>query len=513
MPILTVSALAAAIGIFAATAVPSSEPPAIDRKIVRPDVTVTPAPITSDSKPFLASRDDLAAHGYVEEEFFISGRARAYEWIGDTLKIRAVTQPGPYTTRILVRRPIDPKRFSGDIEVETLNATNGIDVTTTMETSPAYVMRRGDVWIGVTSKPLTVKALKRFDPARYADLTWSNPAPPAQRCAHPSIIPVYSFGDPKIAANPPPISTPDSEDGLIWDIYAQLGALLKSSKRNLVLPGFSSPHLFATGYSQSGLIQRTFISGFHNVMRVRGGGPIFDGYLIEVGPAMLRINQCSHDILPDDPRNRLPIVDVPVINIVSEGDMWLGLHTRQPDVVHERSGLVTYEIAGAPHKAGMGDAGHPTADEAARAGLKAPLISPPTGVVLNDLPRGYLSTAALRNLQLWAHEGRSPPRGEPMATEGSAILRDDNGNAIGGVRNPWIDVPTATYHGNLGRGPMAVFGGKVPFEADKLRSLYPTHADYVAKFKASVESAVAERWLLPEDAAAIVQRVGSSAAP
>ena len=149
-------------------ATPAAGQPAITRKIVRPTVTVVPAPITATSKPFLASQLDLRSHGYVEEEFFISGEARTYDWVGDTLKIKAVTPPGPYVTRILVIRPIDPKRFSGNVEVEALNATNFVDVSTTLGTSADFLMRQGDVWVGFTSKPLTLRALKRFDPVRYA---------------------------------------------------------------------------------------------------------------------------------------------------------------------------------------------------------------------------------------------------------------------------------------------------------------------------------------------------------
>jgi hypothetical protein len=514
MPISSVSALAAVIGIFGTTAVASSEPGAVARKIVRPAVTVTPAPITSQSKPFLASPLDLRSRGYVEEEFFIAGEARAYDWVGNTLEIRAVTPPGPYVTRILVIRPIDPKRFSGNVEVEALNATNLVDVSTSMGTSADFLMRQGDVWVGFTSKPLTLRALKRFDPARYAPLKWSNPAPPDQRCERPSIIPEYTFAlPPEAMQKMPAFSSADAEDGLVFDIYAQLGALLKSSKRNQILPGFSKPRLFATGYSQSGLIQTTFINGFHKVMRLPGGGPIFDGYLVEVGPGMLRINQCSADVPPDDPRNQLQPADVPIINIVSEGDMWLGLRTRRPNRIEGRAGVVTYEVAGAAHKHGAGEAGRPTPAEAARAGVNMPAFPPPPGVILNDFPRRYLSTAALRNLQAWSREGRAPPVGAPLATQGSTILRDADGNALGGVRSPWIDVPTAGYRGGLGLGPLAIVGSKTPFPPEKLRALYPTHADYVTRFKASVEAAAAGRWLLPEDAAAIIKRTENDSAP
>lgn len=57
---------------------------------------------------------DLAPYGYVEEEFFVSGTAKTY-----------TPQPSTadYTTRMLVRRPADPKRFNGTVVVEWNNVT------------------------------------------------------------------------------------------------------------------------------------------------------------------------------------------------------------------------------------------------------------------------------------------------------------------------------------------------------------------------------------------------------
>lgn len=477
---------------------------------IEPHLDIASLPISPASQPFLATPLDLSAFGYVQEEFLVSGTARTYEWAGNGFQIMPITNAAPYTTRILVIRPANPKRFSGNVELETLNASNGYDITTTMATSGRSLMKRGDVWVGVTSKPLTLATLKRFDPVRYARLSWPNPAPVEKRCSQPSIIPTYSFGGPEIMkmALAAGASRPESEDGLLWDIMAQLGAFLKSDARDQILPGFAAPYLFATGYSQSGLIQRTFASAFHNVMRLPGNRPIFDGYLIEVGPAMLRINQCSTDVLPEDARNRLPEIDAPIINIVSEGDMWLGLPTRQPDRIGRRSGLLTYEIAGAPHRPGTPYRGHPGESELARAGI--PTQTPKLPFIENDLPRGYISNAALSNLQAWSRKGTAPPIGARLTTEGTTIERDANGNALGGVRNPWIDVPLASYQGAVGLGPMAVVGKKTPFSAERLKQLYGSPEKYLVRFRASVRRATAARWLLADDEAEILARQKSA---
>src|ERR1041385_3983480 len=76
-----------------------------------------PVPVTADSYPFMAANHstpsfDLSKAGYTEEEFMVSGAANVYDWAADgTMNVK--TPNAPYGTRILVRRPSNPARFSG----------------------------------------------------------------------------------------------------------------------------------------------------------------------------------------------------------------------------------------------------------------------------------------------------------------------------------------------------------------------------------------------------------------
>ena len=85
---------------------------------------------------------------------------------------------------------------------------------------------RGDAWIGITTKPVTIASLKRFDPERYAPLDWSSPVPEEARCEFPTILPAAMLVGAFTA-----ISRPETEDGLVWDMIGQLGVLLKSDER------------------------------------------------------------------------------------------------------------------------------------------------------------------------------------------------------------------------------------------------------------------------------------------
>ena len=78
-----------------------------------PVPAVTPGD-PSRNYPFIATAIDLASRGYVEEEYFISGTACRYNGIG--LATATIRDCGfPYRTRIVVRRPINPKAFNGTV--------------------------------------------------------------------------------------------------------------------------------------------------------------------------------------------------------------------------------------------------------------------------------------------------------------------------------------------------------------------------------------------------------------
>src|SRR5690348_4277110 len=98
-----------------------------------PNPTVT-GPIPSTAVPgdsshnyvFFSSNHELAAAGYVEEEYFINGTANTYLTpSGATGSV--ATSGNPYKTRIVVRRPADKARFNGTVLVEWYNVTNGFD--------------------------------------------------------------------------------------------------------------------------------------------------------------------------------------------------------------------------------------------------------------------------------------------------------------------------------------------------------------------------------------------------
>lgn len=491
--------------------------------MIRPPMIEGPVPSTATSRPFLTAAAALESAGYVEHEYFLSGQASAYDWIGARRDVETVAGPAAYRTRLLVWRPRDPRAFSGNLEMMLLNSSQGYDWGGPID--PDALVRRGDAWIGLTSKPVAANALQRWDGERYASLSWPNPAPPARRCAHPSIIPVYTFGADSLGVLKGMghrFSAPETEDGLIWDMLAQLGRLLKSDARDAILPGFARPCVYLTGFSQSAQYLRTWLTAFHATCRAPDGSALYDGYLAIAGPVQIRLNQCSADVLPDDPRQILPPTDARFISLCSEGEMWLARHTRQPDQVSPDRGIVSYEVAGAAHidfdlatlaPSPFLPSTPATADMEAIPGMR--LIDAmnsvvPPGLGLNTLPWKPLARGAVVNLQRWMREGRSPPQGAPIATDRDGnVRRDADDNALGGIRLPYIGVPLYTFRGAISDGGVgSVTGWRKRFARERIASLYPTRAAYLEQFSREVARLRAEGWISAGDADAMRQAAG-----
>jgi hypothetical protein len=136
---------------------------------------------------------------------------------------------------------------------------------------------------------------------------------------------------------------------------------------------------------------------------------------------------------------------------------------------------------------------------------------------VNDGPQSYIVRAAFSVLNAWVVDGKTPPHAPPIkVTDGRAITRDADGNALGGIRMPAVAVPTKSLSGELEPGKSVIcslFGSQAPFSAAKLKQLYPTHAAYVAKVKTAAATAERAGFLLPPDAEEIVNQAEAAPVP
>ena len=292
-----------------------------------PRATLVPA--TADSFPFLAANRvqevvDLAKLGYVEEEFVISGTANVYNW-GTDGNLTVKTANAPYTTRILVRRPANAAKFSGNVIVEPLENTRRFDWAFLWAISHDYFTEHGDAWVGVTHNPQAIEALKTFNARRYASLSLANPNP-SETCG-------------------PQNARSDSEPGLKFDILSQIAALFKSNSSSGPMPGFNVQNVYGT--SHTGEIV-TYIHAIHSHAQLANGKPAFDGYLIKGDSTPIPVSRCAPALPPNDPRRITRNVSVPVIRAVAEGDVLSAFPLRREDSDQSNDRYRLYEVAAAP---------------------------------------------------------------------------------------------------------------------------------------------------------------------
>ncbi|MGW0777824.1 alpha/beta hydrolase domain-containing protein [Streptomyces sp. NPDC002835] len=439
--------------------------------------------------------EDLDRAGYTEDEYFVSGEANVYDWPAPGPAV-VRTAGVPYTTRILVRQPKNPRHFSGNVVVEMLNPSNFFDLNIGWGAMRRRITENGDAWVGITAKPVSVEALKNFDAERYGPLSMANPLP---------------LDDPRNCTEPQSLFPADSsratENGLVWDIYSQVGALLRSGAPSSPVSGVE--RLYGFGYSQTGGYLQTYVNAIHPLDVRANGRPLYDGYLVAVSGGRfvgaMPINQCTPAPPQGDERQRFRDVGVPVMHVMSQSDYLTGIDARRPDSDRHADRFRYYEMAGAGHATPEELLYSARPEDIERTGRAVPPMECDQGP-RSRLPSHIFFDAMLRNLDAWVRDGVAPPRAEPIEVVDGRPVPDEFGNVRGGLRSPYLDVPTSTWSGtSTGASFCRIAGHEVPFSHKRLAELYPTHGAYVRAVVRSVRELVAARFLTPQDGRAVVR--------
>jgi hypothetical protein len=501
--------------------------------------TVTgPIPSTSTDFPYIADGFDVeppVPAGYVEQEYFFSGTGNLYEYTPTGIEVvtpcPASVREGtnctdiPYTTRMLVKCPIDPRKFSGTVIIEALNPSANFDIAAIWDRSLNYFVRDGDVFVGWTSKSVTVNTLKTWNPARYAPLEWTYaPFTPGSNNG------VY--------------------DGITFDIAAQIGALFKQNGASSPLNGLNVKHVYEAGFSQDGSFTFTQADIFNALERLAGGSPVYHGYVPggTNGPSDLNFGLTAAGALPPgDPRVQMQPRDVPVIQTNTETEIALGvlfpggLAYRRADSDARNDRYRLWEVPGASHVSNDSDAPVITLQlnlaelqgispsELAPVGcthqqfINGPVVGVRGVIDPNDYPFAYIANAAFADLTKWIDFNQPPPHAPQIETTSSTpptIVFDKLGNALGGVRTPFVDVPTATYtptdtvaHTTEFSGFCFLYGYNTPFSDSTLDSLYRSHPDYFGKVLLDSDALVAQGFWLAPDAQVVVQKARNADVP
>ncbi len=425
---------------------------------------------------------DLPALGYAEEEYFISGDARSFELVGeassDGLWTAETGPAAPFSSRLVLRRPVDPAVFSGIVIVEWLNVSGGGDGDPDWGYMNDEMIREGHAWVGVSAQAVGVTGGEPVlgDSAPTGGLVGTNPERYGT-LVHPGDA--YSF-----------------------DMYSAAAAAV--ARDDGPLGDLDVTQVVAVGESQSAFFLTTYINGVHSLtglfdgflVHSRGGGaPSLSGERNEVGDG-------SSLLIRTD-------LDEPVLIFETETDLTrLGYAASRQD---DTDSVRTWEVAGTAHADayliedvyGVG----PGADTAGLLNCTSPL---------NDGPQHEVLMAALHTFVDWVEDGTLPPTSPrlELTADGSAISRDGDGNALGGIRTPLVDVPVSTLSGDAAEGAngfCVLFGSTTPFPAETLVDRYGTPEEYVAQFTESANATMEAGFVLPPETQAMIRAAEESA--
>jgi hypothetical protein len=449
-----------------------------------PNPTITgpiPSPAApgdpSHNYPFLSTNLFPVGSGYVEQEFFMEGTANRYSTVcsttlcpvsSSTAPVTVISTGTPYKIRMVVRRPANPINFNGHVIVEWFNVTAQYELDVQWYRSSEYYIRKGFAYVGVGPQRVGIHAattgLRAWSPTRYGTLD------------------VTAGGT-------------VTDDSLKWDIFSQAGQAVRNPTGVDPLGGLPMPRtLIATGDSQSSSNLATYFNTVHRL------DPIYPGAVL-AGPLGI----------PANPGGTTKILKVP-----SEYDVIaFEAAIRQPDSAN----LISWEVAGMSHS--------PYHTFVANSEVRfrdvgtTGLLPGITGCVdpaRSRVHSNFIFNAAYDAMVKWLQGTRPPSMTSPLAlaatpsATGDILARDAFGNSTaGGIRLPDTTVPMATNTGwNAGgkppnsAGTCQQAGTFIAFDNARLDSLYTSHADYVAKVAAAAALNVAQGFLLPEDAAALV---------
>ncbi|MEU1751298.1 alpha/beta hydrolase domain-containing protein [Micromonospora matsumotoense] len=439
-----VSALAVATGPVpaanAAEPAPSRPSTATGQNVANPVVAgpiarTTPVGDPGHGYPFLATDVDLAAAGYVEEEFFLFGTATRYAVPG-TQNATTLGTDQPYGTRLVVRRPANTKKFNGVVIAEWNNVSNQWDQEVDWFQSHEHLIRSGYAWIGVSAQRAglhSATGLKAWSPSRYGPLDVT-------------------------------VGGTVTDDSLSYDIFSQAVKAVRSPTGVDPLGKLPAPqYVIATGHSQSAGRLANYYNG------VQQSADVLDAVVLHGGGGVLRTD-----------------LTTPVFRINSEGDVASGILPAAARAQADSPVLRSWEVAGASH----GDWKLITDYGPLR---KRDIGSYPGGYPgepqtctlpsLSRVPQHMVQNAVYDHTVAWVADGVTPPTAPQIQTTTTtppAIARDALGLALGGIRLAQHQVPLRINSGsNSGPGFCFLDGSSVPLTDAQLATRYPTVGSYV----------------------------------
>jgi hypothetical protein len=275
-------------------------------------------------------------------------------------------------------------------------------------------------------------------------------------------------------------------NGQANDIIAQAGALVRGGAP---LGGAKVRRMVMAGTSMSAGTLINYLPA-HLVYRTPQMERIMDGFMPTSNGATIR------DI-------DVPIVHVPTMHEVT------GNITRRQDSDEAGKQYRLYEFAGMAH-----------IDTRDNVRLQPNPCTQPVSL----FPLQAYMSVALHHLLQWVDKGTVPPRADRVwldlneEGDGSMLVLDEHGNPRGGIRNPYVDVPTAKYvprataaapligspsayiaaRGEQAASQMCGLGSyQVALDAARLKQIHGNKRNYAMRVERRVAELEKAGWSLP----------------
>lgn len=467
-------------------------------------IRIEEIPITKESYPFASAERycGLSERGYQEKEYYMYGNANIYQTLEDG-SIGIKNKDVSYTNRFIVRAPSDIEKFSGNVVAEIINPTSFMEIDRMWILGWREFVRRGDIYVGITSKPNTIPKMLEFNSDRYGGLSWPNPTPEIPFPFHEQDLKkTRTLRDQDIHV----------EMGLFWDMLSDLAVKLREETEDNPLSAYKLENLVLTGWSQSAGYLIRYVNDF--VYREERESELFDGFLAAGPPRYLNIpvNQYESANPCDMQKTVIKCVKQPTIVLQTESENGhLGTSS-----IRRREGEASeflcrqYDVTGASHDTVYSYVDYYQNDPDL---IRIHHLPKYVGkdAVPNNYPTQLLAAAAFRNLFQWINTGIAPARcGLIQMDYQGENVKDALGISKGGLRTCLLDYPTGSYYctSEIERGMSDIFpesdkellfGHEEPFPKEMLRQMYGTLDHYRKLVTEHTRVQTAKGFIVKED--------------
>jgi hypothetical protein len=277
--------------------------------------------------------------------------------------------------------------------------------------------------------------------------------------------------------------------GQASEILAQVGALMKSNEPGNPLAALAVRKMVLAGTSASAAVLINYLPA-HMVLRLPDMRPVYDGFLPTSTGATIRQ------------------IDVPMIQVPTMTEVMSGSATARQDGDQPGDQFRVYEFPGMAHIDSRDAAAY---------------YPNPCKLPISRFPLAAYMSVALDHLWQWADKSTVPPRADRIlvdrnvSNDGSVMALDEHGNARGGIRNVYVDVPVKKYgvrnegavppipnahpfvavRGEAAQNQLCGLAGyEIAFSQAELKKLYKDKKEYLRRVERSLNDATKSGWFL-----------------